>query len=64
MQFYYMAKGEDTMLSENYREDTTVSDRLQVGKNTNTVDGEIPENEANGLQTQAAEVCLQWHACR
>lgn len=55
MQFYYMAKGENTMLSENHREDTIVSDRFQVGKDTtNTMDGESLEKEV--LQKQAAEV--------
>ena len=55
-----MAKGEDTMVSENQREEITVSDGLQLGRSTvDTMDVKMVEDEVNTLQTKVAEVsCL------
>lgn len=52
-----MAKGEDTMVSENQREEITVSDGLQLGRSTvDTMDVKMAEEEVNTLQKQVAEV--------
>ena len=55
-----MAKGEDTMVSENQREEITVSDGLQLGRSTvDTTDIKTVEDEVNTLQKQVNEVsCL------
>ena len=52
-----MAKGEDTMVSENQREEITVSDGLQLGRSTvDTTDVKNVEEEVNTLQKQVDEV--------
>lgn len=52
-----MAKGEDTMVSENQREEITVSDGLQLGRSTvDTTDIKTAEDEVNTLQKQVNEV--------
>ncbi len=52
-----MAKGEDTMVSENQREEITVSDGLQLGRSTvDTTDIKTAEDEVNTLQKQVNQV--------
>ena len=52
-----MAKGEDTMVSENQREEITVSDGLQLGRSTvDTMDVKTVEEEVSTLQEQVAAV--------
>ena len=52
-----MAKGEDTMVSENQREEITVSDGLQLGRSTvDTMDVKMAEDEVNTLQKNVTEV--------
>ena len=61
LQFYYMAKGEDTMVSENQREEITVSDGLQLGRSTvDTTDIKTVEDEVSTLQKQVNDVSLSF----
>ena len=54
-QFYYMAKGLDTMVQDNPREEVTVSDGLQLGRSiADQTDARNGENEGND---QTGEVC-------
>ena len=54
-QFYYMAKGLDTMVQDNPREEVTVSDGLQLGRSiADQTDARNGENESND---QTGEVC-------
>lgn len=54
-QFYYMAKGLDTMVQDSPREEVTVSDGLQLGRSiADQTDTRNGENEGND---QTGEVC-------
>ena len=54
-QFYYMAKGLDTMVQDSTREEETVSDGLQLGRSiADQTDTRNGENEGND---QTGEVC-------
>ncbi len=65
LQFFYMAKGLDTMIRENSREEVTVSDGLQLGRSTvDNTDVRTAESEVNNLRRQVAEVSAArcgWH---
>ena len=58
-QFVFMARGKETMVRENDREEITVSDGLQLGRTTidqteiNTVEGEVDQ-----LKQQIAKVSM------
>ncbi len=60
-----MAKGLDTMIRENSREEVTVSDGLQLGRSTvDNTDVRTAESEVNNLRRQVAEVRAArcgWH---
>ena len=52
-----MARGLDTMVRENSREEVTVSDGLQLGRSTvDQNDIKTAEEEVNDLKKQVAEV--------
>ena len=56
-QFVYMARGKDTMVQENSREEVTVSDGLQLGRSTvDQTDLKSAEDEVNNLENEVAEV--------
>ena len=62
MQFVYMWKGLDTMVSESTREEVTVSDGLQLGRTTvDQTEVQTVETEINNLKTQIAQVRRTWH---
>ena len=62
VQFVFMARGKDTMVRENEREEITVSDGLQLGRTTidqteiNTV-----ESEVDHLKAENAKVLRHLH---
>ena len=52
-----MARGLDTMVQENSREEVTVSDGLQLGRSTvDQTDIKSAEDEVNNLEHEVAEV--------
>jgi len=54
--FVYMARGKDTMVQENAREEVTVSDGLQLGRSTvDQTDLKSAEDEVNNLEHEVAE---------
>ena len=52
-----MARGKDTMVQENSREEVTVSDGLQLGRSTvDQTDIKSAEDEVNNLEDEVAKV--------
>ena len=66
-QFVYMAKGRETMVNENTREEVTASDGLQLGHTSaEPTDMQSTEEEILQLKKKVAEVsesCLHWSEC-
>lgn len=60
MQFVFMARGKDTMVRENEREEITVSDGLQLGRTTiDQTEVHTVEDEVDQLKQQNAKVSIK-----
>ena len=57
MQFVYMAKGKETMVNENTREEVTAGDGLQLGRTSvDQTDMQTAEEEVRQLQERVEKV--------
>ena len=65
LQFIYMAKGRDTMVNENTREEVTAGDGLQLGHTSvDQTEMQTAEEEVRTLQERVEQVstlCNLWY---